>query len=311
MRRSLIQYYIQNPPDVFIGVDAPDFNLGLEKILHKHQIPTVHYVSPTVWAWRQGRIHNIKKAVDLMLALFPFESKFYEKHKVPVCFTGHPLADQIPLEGEKALAGRAEQARKSLGLNLNKPVIALLPGSRDKEITSLSEIYLKTAKWCYEQEPQLQFVVALVKGSHQQQFINLKAKIAPELTMVILENKTSLALEACDVALVKAGTATLEVMLHKKPMVVSYRVHPITYQIFKRLIKVPWVALPNLLAEEQLVPEFLQEDMQPEKMGRALLALLDGDNTKLPLHSHKSGKNRYILLNIRMARAELLSTVRI
>ncbi len=308
IRSQLIQTFIKNPPDVFIGVDAPDFNLGLEKILKNHRIPTVHYVSPTVWAWRQGRIHKIKKAVDLMLALFPFEAKFYEKHGVPVCFTGHPLADQIPLKNEQELKERSLRARKMLGLAVDKPVMAMLPGSRDKEIATLSEIYLNTAKWCYQQEKQLQFVVPLVKEKHRQQFIALHQKIAPEIPMLILaqqssrslseqlaqthqsaQNTTRLALEACDVSLVKAGTATLEVMLHKKPMVVSYRVHPLTFQILKRLIKVPWVALPNLLAEEQLVPEFLQEDMQPELMGRALLALLEDGNTRFPLQRHKAG----------------------
>lgn len=307
IRSRLIQQFLKNPPDVFIGVDAPDFNLGLERILKSHGIPTVHYVSPTVWAWRQGRIHKIKKAVDLMLALFPFEAKFYEKHDMPVCFTGHPLADQIPLEGEKDLKERSVRARKILGLDLDKPLVSLLPGSRDREIASLSEIYLNTAKWCYQQERQLQFVAALVKEKHKEQFIALHQRIAPEIPIVILAqqqglkneghggqdrcNTTRLALEACDVALVKAGTATLEVMLHKKPMVVSYRVHPITYQLVKRLIKVPWVALPNLLAEEQLVPEFLQQDMQPEMMGRALLALLEegGGNGSI-LHSHKAGQ---------------------
>lgn len=309
IRRALIQHYIQNPPDVFIGVDAPDFNLGLESILRnhrKHPIPTVHYVSPTVWAWRQGRIHKIKKAVDLMLTLFPFEAKFYEKHGVPVCFTGHPLADQIPEANEVEIKERTLKARKYLGLSLEKRVIALLPGSRNKEIASLSEVYLETAKWCYARDKQLQFVVALVNTNHKQQFMNIKNKIAQELPMVVLaqddpecfnhlsretHNTTRLALMACDVALVKAGTSTLEVMLHKKPMVVSYRVHPLTYQIFKRLVKVPWVSLPNLLAEEQLVPEFLQEDMQAELMGPALLALMDADNnSKFPLHSHKTGE---------------------
>lgn len=333
IRRYLIQNFIQNPPDVFIGIDAPDFNLGLEKILRKQGIPTVHYVSPTVWAWRQGRIHKIKKAVDLMLTLFPFEAKFYEAHGVPVCFTGHPLADQIPLLNDAELKTKSLEARKILGIDLNKPTMALLPGSRDKEIATLSEIYLETAKWCYEREKQLQFLVALVKESHKQQFIEMKNRIAPELPMTVLAqnskgynnqadskekteqgpdqgpeqgpeqlekqtekpiteniNTTRLALQASDVVLVKAGTATLEVMLHKKPMVVSYRVHPLSYEIFKRLIKVPWVALPNLLAEEQLVPEFLQEDMQPELMGRALLTLLDENNTNLPLHGHKSGE---------------------
>jgi lipid-A-disaccharide synthase len=299
IRRSLIQNFIQNPPDVFIGVDAPDFNLGLEGLLKKQGIPTVHYVSPTVWAWRQGRIHKIKKAVDLMLALFPFEAKFYEQHNMPVCFTGHPLADQIPLDGEEALKTRTREARKTLGLALDKPVIALMPGSRNREITTLSEIYLHTAKWCHARDPNIQFVVALVKEAHKQQFLALKDRIAPELSMLVLAqqgstiNTTTLAISACDVALVKAGTATLEVMLHKKPMAVSYRVHPLTYQIFKRLVKVPWVALPNLLAEEQLVPEFLQQDMQPELMGRTLLHLLEGGNSQLSLHRHKAGDKFY------------------
>lgn len=311
IRRRLIQHFLKHRPSIFIGVDAPDFNLGLEKILKQHRIPTVHYVSPTVWAWRQGRIHHIKKAVDLMLALFPFEAKFYEQHQVPVCFTGHPLADEIPIENGVDLKLRSQKARQILGLDLNKPLLALLPGSRSAEIASLGEIYLETAKWCSERDASLQFVVPLVKEQHKAQFLNLKAKIAPELSMLVLtqdsrrhcesecnadeaiqkknNNTTRLALEACDVVLAKAGTVTLEVMLHKKPMAVCYRVSPLSFQILKRLIQVPLAALPNLLAEEHLVPEFLQEDMKPEIMGQALLALLEGGNKPIVLNRHRSG----------------------
>jgi len=161
IRRHLIQHFSDNPPDVFIGVDAPDFNLGLEKKLKEQRIPTVHYVSPSVWAWRQGRVKVIKKAVDLMLTLFPFEAKFFEDHQVPVCFTGHPLADQIPLEVNTI------EAKETLGFDVSKPVITLLPGSRQGEIKYLAAIFIKSAQLCFEKQKNLQFVMPLVSEVHK------------------------------------------------------------------------------------------------------------------------------------------------
>jgi len=268
VRRDLIQHFIADPPDLFIGIDSPDFNLNLEKKLKAQGIKTVHYVSPSVWAWRQGRIKTIQKAVDLMLALFPFEAKFYEEHQVPVCFTGHPLADQIPLEID------VFSAKKALHLDPERPVMAVLPGSRNNEIKYLAETFLSTMRFCYERNPRLQFIVPLVLEAHKNRFLTLKETFAPNIPMQILVGNTPAAIAASDVVLVTSGTATLEVMLNKKPMVVAYRMNPITYWIAKRLIKVPYIALPNLLAQELLVPEFIQEKAKPAVLGEALLKYL-------------------------------------
>lgn len=274
-RRHLIQYFVKNPPDIFIGVDAPDFNLSLENTLRKKGIKTVHYVSPSVWAWRQGRIHLIKKAVDLMLTLFPFEAKFYQDHQIPVCFTGHPFADQIPLEIN------TDQAKKALGLESNRPVVLLLPGSRNGELKYLAETFLQTARLLCLKRPDLQFILPLISDAHRAKFEVLKAKIAPEIPIQIQIGHARKMMEAADVVLVTSGTATLEVMLHKKPMVVVYKMHPITYQIAKRIVKVPYISLPNLLAGEKLVPEFIQAEAKPELLAAAILDAIDKENSQL------------------------------
>lgn len=264
--------HIDQPIDVFIGVDAPDFNLGLERILREKNIPTVHYVSPTVWAWRRGRIHGIKKSVDLMLSLYPFEEEFYKQHGVPVCFTGHPFADQIPLEIDTI------EAKKLLGYSEHQTIIAILPGSRNSELRYLAETYIKTAQWCQKLDPSLVFLAPLVSEEHRIQFESLCMKIAPETNIDVMEGNARLVMAACDVALATSGTVTLEIALHKKPMVVAYRVGPITYQIAKRLIKIPYISQPNLLAGERIVPEFIQDEATPEKLGKALFEWLAANN---------------------------------
>jgi len=277
VRRHLIQHFCNNPPDVFIGVDAPDFNLGLEKKLKAHGIPTVHYVSPSVWAWRQGRIKKIKRAVDLMLTLFPFEAKFFEDHQVPVCFTGHPLADQIPL------AVNTIESKEALGFDVSKPVIALLPGSRQGEIKYLAAIFIRSAQLCFEKQKNLQFVMPLVSEAHKATLEHLHQTIAPEVPIKMILRDPHLAMRAADAVLVTSGTATLEVMLHKKPMILAYRMHPINFYIAKCVVKLSYIALPNLLAGKVIVPEFIQDDATPEKLSGALLQLLspDFDRTSL------------------------------
>lgn len=278
VRRNIIQHFSKEhqKPDVFIGIDSPDFNLNLEAILKRKGIPTVHYVSPTVWAWRQSRIHTIKKAVNLMLVLFPFEESFYQKFEIPVCYTGHPFADQIPMQTDTEAAKK--ELNRTLNIDPNQKLIALLPGSRNNELKYLAEPFIQAAKWCYNQRQDLIFIAPLVSEAHKQHLLEIKHKIAPNLPLFITLDNPRTAMQACDVALVTSGTATLEMMLHKKPMVVAYRMHPLTYQIGKRIIKVPYIALPNILANESLAPEFIQEKVIPEKMGRELLLRLEEDS---------------------------------
>lgn len=278
IRHQLIQHFFKNPPQLFIGIDAPEFNLGLElklreKLKAHSKTSIVQYVSPSVWAWRKGRVHTIKKAVDLMLVLFPFEAKFYEEQGIPVCFTGHPMADQVPLQID------TDSAKRVLGFSNSTRIIALLPGSRNKELGYMAGDFLRVAQWCYKKlgNPEdLAFVVPLVNDQHVQWFSNLHQAVAPELPIKIVLNDSRTALAACDVALVKSGTATLEVMFHKKPMVATYKMNPLTFQIARRLVKIPYLTLPNLLAEEQLFPEFLQDEVTPERVGPALLKGLEG-----------------------------------
>lgn len=274
MRRALIQHFIENPPQVFLGVDAPDFNLGLEKILRQKKIPTVHYVSPTVWAWRRGRLSKIRAAVDLMLVMYPFEAQFYQEMQIPYCYTGHPFADEIPITIE---SGPAKQA---LGFSSSQTIIGLMPGSRNSEMDRLAKIYIETAQYCYQKNPALQFIVPLVSTAHKTQFEALCHSIAPDLPIQIFVGKTREVIAACDAVLVTSGTATLEVALYKKPMVVAYKLNPITYQIAKRMIKVPYISQPNLLAKEKLVPEFIQEDVTVQNLSAALLAQLEPNGTR-------------------------------
>ncbi len=268
IRKELFHYFTENKPDVFIGIDSPDFNLGLEYKLKQFGIPIVHYVSPSVWAWRKKRIFKIKKSVDLMLTLFPFEANFYQEHHVPVCFVGHPLADAIPLHPDQAAA------REALNINPHAKVIALLPGSRKGEIKYLSENFVKTAQYCWKKMPNLKFITTAFKEKRSTEFKAYVRGIAPEIPVKFFVGKSHEVLAAADCVLVTSGTATLETMLFKKPMVVAYKMSGLTFQIAKRVVKLKYVSLPNLLADEELVPEFIQEEATPEKMGEALLAFL-------------------------------------
>lgn len=303
IRQHLIQHFSDNPPDVFIGVDAPDFNLGLEKKLKERGIRTVQYVSPSVWAWRQGRIKTIKKAVDLMLTLFPFEAKFFEEHQVPVCFTGHPLADQIPLEVNTI------EAKDELGFEVSQPVVALLPGSRKSEIKYLAESYIRTAKLCFEKQKNLQFVMPLVSEAHKATLEHLHRTLAPEVPLKIILGNSHLAMRAADAVLVTSGTATLEVMLHKKPMILAYRMNPINFFIAKRVVKLTYIALPNLLAGKIIVPEFIQENATPEKLSGALLALLSPDFDRASLIEKFKGIHLSLKKNASEVAAEAIKAL--
>lgn len=269
LRRDLHRHFINNPPDVFIGIDAPDFNFGLELKLRRAGIPVVHYVSPSVWAWRQSRVHKIKKAVDLMLTLLPFEAKFYERYKVPVRYVGHPLAEQIPLHPDKIAA------RRALCIDEHATYVALLPGSRRQEIRYMAEPYLQAAKLAWLKRPNLRFLTAHVNEQRYQEFYESYKRYTPDLPLEFFTRRSQDVMAASDVIVVTSGTATLETMLFKKPMVISYCMSPFTYQLAKLLVKTPYVGLPNLLANQLLVPELIQDAAKPEIICQYIVDYLD------------------------------------
>ncbi|MBV1959546.1 MAG: lipid-A-disaccharide synthase [Pseudomonadales bacterium] len=269
LRKKLVQHWVQHPPDVFIGIDAPEFNLGLERSLHKAGIKTVHYVSPSVWAWRKGRVKKMRGSLDLMLTLFPFEERFFQEQNVPVQFVGHPLADQIPLETDSS------QARRELGISENAEVIALLPGSRAGEIDKLGPLFLEVAHWCLEKKPNLEFVVPCVNAERKQQVDQMLAALPHALPVTLLDGFSREAMTASNVILMASGTAALEGMLLKRPMVVAYQLSAVSFFILSRMVNVDYVSLPNLLADAEVVPEYLQKDATVENIGSAILEQLD------------------------------------
>ena len=266
-RKELIATLIAEKPDAFIGIDAPDFNLNIELKLRQAGIKTVHYVSPSVWAWRQKRVLKIREGCDLMLTLFPFEAKFYEEKGVPVRFVGHSLADAIPLQADRA-AARAE-----LGLP-DGPLVALMPGSRGGEVGRLGALFLDTAQRLRALRPGVRFVMPCASPERRVQLEELLA--GRDLPVTLLDGKSHLALAACNAVLIASGTATLEALLYKRPMVVAYRLAPLTFWILKRMVKSPYVSLPNLLAQRLLVPELLQDDATVEALAQTLSPLIEG-----------------------------------
>lgn len=274
VRREILQQIIARSPDVFIGIDAPDFNLPVELKLKQAGIKTVHYVSPSVWAWRQKRIFKIAAATNLVLALLPFEKAFYDKFAVPCQFVGHTLADQMPLEPDKALA------KQALGFTVERPLLALMPGSRSNEIKLLAADFFRTAALLLSEQPQLQLVCNMVTEQKAQIYQQIKQQVAPDLPVTLLIGQARQTLEAADAVLITSGTATLEAMLAKTPMVVAYRTNWLTYQIARRLVKLAHFSLPNLLADKALVPEFLQDAVTPAALADALRPLLDGADAK-------------------------------
>ncbi|MDR2508205.1 MAG: lipid-A-disaccharide synthase [Candidatus Accumulibacter sp.] len=266
IRKELKRRLLADPPDIFIGVDAPDFNLALEKALKRAGIQTIHYVSPSVWAWRGGRVKKIGAAVSHLLTLFPFESAIYEKKGIPVSFVGHPLADMIPLED-----GR-RGARELFDIPSQKPVIALLPGSRCSELHSMANVFIETAREVKKLLPDVMFFVPLATRETRRIFETAVYKAsAGDLPFHLLFGHAREAMAAADVVLATSGTVTLEAALLKRPMVVAYKIAPLTFRLLKRLYYLPYVALPNILAGKFIVPEFIQDDATPRNMAQALL----------------------------------------
>jgi len=272
IRKKLTKYFIDNPPDVFIGIDAPEFNLTLEEKLRSKGIKTVHYVSPSVWAWRGYRIKKISRAVDLMLVLFPFELAYYGKNNIKAKFVGHPLANQLNKTPDK------NDARDVLGLPRDKTIIALMPGSRKSELNQHSLIFLQTSVRCHVCHENLHFVTNMVDEQTSDMFRKVIKETCPDLPISIFTDDSRRVMQASDLLLLASGTITLEAMLLKKPMVVAYRLSWFSYQIARRLIHIPYAALPNLLADKLLVPECLQYDCTPEKLSAELLTLLNNES---------------------------------
>jgi lipid-A-disaccharide synthase len=273
LRKSLLKQLLAEKPDIFIGVDAPDFNFWLERKLKKHGIPTIHYVSPSIWAWRRGRMSKIKRAVTHMLALFPFEPALYEKAGVPVTFIGHPLADEIPLRPNKTAA------REILKIEKNKQVVAMLPGSRQSEVRQHAELFVNAAKIISQDNANTQFLVPLITRETRAIFEQALYKdMTQEIDLNILFGHAHDAMEAADVVLVASGTATLEAALLKRPMVITYRMPTLSWWILKRMNYLPYVGLPNILVGKFVVPELLQKDATPQKLADAVSALLTDRN---------------------------------
>lgn len=268
IRRFLKNTFLNNKPTVFIGIDAPDFNLSLESYLKKHGVRTVHYVSPTVWAWRKGRIHKIKKAIHRMLCIFPFETPIYQQHEIPMTFVGHPLADVIPMDSSKT------EAREALSLPQDCKIVAILPGSRKQELHYLAKDFIETALWLKGMRPDLKFIAPLANSHTQEQFKNYLAQY-PQIEVTCFKGNARTVMAASDVVLTVSGTASLEAMLVKRPTIVAYKMSKLGFAIAKRLIHVPYIALPNLLANKLLMKEFIQDAVNPQEMGKAILAYLD------------------------------------
>ena len=282
IRRSIIEQLSALKPDVFIGIDAPDFNLDVELKLKQQGIKTIHYVSPSVWAWRQKRVYKIAAATNLVRAFLPFEKAFYDRFNVPCRFIGHTMADAIPLKPNR------DEACQLLNLDPAQRYMAILVGSRGSEVEFLSEPFLQTAQLLHQRYPDVKFLVPLINQKRRQQFEQIKQRVAPELDMILLDGNARAAMITAEATLLASGTAALEAMLCKSPMVVGYRMKPFTYFLAKRLVKTKYVSLPNLLADEMLVPELIQEDCNPTNLAEKLSLYLSEDKSAV--------QNRHVLL---------------
>lgn len=267
IRDQLRERLLKQPPDVFIGVDAPDFNLDLEAKLKQSGIPTMHFVCPSIWAWRPERIEKIRRSVDHMLCIFPFEPDLLAQAGIEATYVGHPLAQTIPLNPDRLAA------REALGLDLQRPVVALLPGSRESEIDHLVPRFVQAAQIMRREQPLMQFVLPSIPAllPRLQALVQAQGGLPG---LLLLKGQSHAALAACDVTLIASGTATLEAALFKRPMVIGYHMNWLSWQIMKRQQLQPWVGLPNILSQDFVVPEFLQDRCTPEALAKACLAWL-------------------------------------
>ena len=269
IRGELKERYLSDPPDLFIGIDAPDFNLKLEENLRRQKIKTVHYVSPSVWAWRQGRVKKIARSVDLILTLFPFEAKFYEQHNINVSFVGHPLADKIPLDDQRMTSLNA------LELSSEKNYIAILPGSRKAEVAKLSPLFFDVAKALIQANPNLYFLVPAANANRYSQLEKILNEY--DLPVTLFQGRSSEVMSASNFVLMASGTATLEAMLLKRPMAIAYRLSWFSYLILSRLVKSKFIGLPNLLANKLLVPEFIQYQATVKNISEKVKTLMSNE----------------------------------
>lgn len=275
IRKQLYQHFLTNEFDVVIGIDSPDFNLTLEEKLKKQGVKTAHYVSPSVWAWRQGRIKKIARAVDLMLTLLPFETAIYHQHRVPVKFVGHPLADKFPIEHDQSGAKATLAAlTKNKRYNPNLPMLACLPGSRGGEVKLIGPVLWQALEQCCEKIDQLQIIVPAANSNRRQQ-IEEQLKHYPKLSVTLMDGHSHEVMAAADAVLLASGTTALEAMLLKKPMVVVYKMAAFSYAIISRMLKTPYVSLPNLLANRLLVPELIQEQATVEAITEHVIEKLN------------------------------------
>lgn len=302
IRNALGDRLIEERPDAFIGIDAPDFNLGLEMRLKSQGIKSIHFVSPSVWAWRGERILKIGQAVDHMLCLFPFEPALYAKHGIAASYVGHPLADAIPLEVPRAAS------RQALGLPADATVVALLPGSRRSEVKYIAPRLLAAAALMARERPGLRFVLPMAPGLRPM-IEPMVAREAAAAGVVLLDGRSHEALAACDVTLIASGTATLEAALFKRPMVITYNMNWLEWQRMKRQKYQPWVGLPNILLSDFVVPELLQDDGRPEALARAAFAWIDNPDAGAKLVDRFDALHRQLRCNTAQAATDAIEKV--
>ena len=301
LRRALIRQIIAERPDVVVGIDAPDFNLGLERAVKRAGIPVVHYVSPSVWAWRGERVHTVQRAADHVLCLFPMEAPLYAKIGMPATYVGHPLADAISPNQDQS------ETRRLLGMDDSRPLVALLPGSRQSEVRVLAPLMLDAARILLDEKPAIQFLVPLATAETRRLFESFRyAKGAQDLPIRQMFGHAQTAMAAADVVVVASGTATLEAALLKKPMVITYRLARLTAWLMKRKAYLPYVGLPNVLAGEFVVPELLQEKATAENIAQQTLAWLDHPERCLALRARFADMHQSLRLDAAQRAAEVV-----